>query len=122
MMTEPASTTTGIVVGAGIGLTGTILGAQIDALLMGMIAAVFASIWMPSIDNRIRAASAVAIATLLAGYGSPVLAHWLAATQPGLEEHGALRMLLAVLIGGGCPALLPVAMERVQKIITGAQS
>jgi hypothetical protein len=59
---------------------------------------------------------------LLAGYGSPVLAHWLAATQPGLEEHGALRMLLAVLIGGGCPALLPVAMERVQKIITGAQS
>ena len=119
MMTEPASTTTGIVVGAGIGLTGTILGAQIDALLMGMIAAVFASIWMPQIDNRLRAASAVAIATMLAGYASPVLAHWIASNHPGIQEHGALRMLLAVLLGGGCPALLPVAMERARKIITG---
>jgi hypothetical protein len=52
-MTEP-NTTVGILVGSGIGLTGTLLGAQIDALLLGLIAAVFVSIWLPAINDRLR--------------------------------------------------------------------
>jgi hypothetical protein len=70
-MPEPNSITIGILAGTGIGLTGTVMGAQVDALLMGMIAAVFVSIWLPSINDRLRAASAVGISSLLAGYGSP---------------------------------------------------
>jgi hypothetical protein len=66
-MPEPNSTTIGILAGTGIGLTGTVMGAQVDALLMGMIAAVFVSIWLPSINDRLRAASAVGISSLLAG-------------------------------------------------------
>lgn len=57
-MTEP-NTTVGLLVGSGIGLTGTLLGAQVDALLLGLIAAVFVSIWLPAINDRLRAASAV---------------------------------------------------------------
>jgi hypothetical protein len=119
-MAEPHATTAGLIAGAGIGLTGTVMGAQVDALMMGMIAAVFVSIWMPSINDRIRAASAVAISSLLAGYGSPVLAGWLIAEQHGFSGGTELRMLLAVLIGAVCPALMPSAIERARSMILGA--
>ncbi len=118
-MTEPTSTTTGIIAGAGIGLTGTIMGAQIDALLMGMIAAIFVSIWLPSINDRVRAASSVAISSLLAGYGSPVLAGWLIAQQHGFATDPELRMFLAVLIGAVSPILMPAAIERARSFILG---
>lgn len=117
-MTEP-NTTVGILVGSGIGLTGTLLGAQIDALLLGLIAAVFVSIWLPAINDRLRAASAVAVSSLLAGYGSPVLASWLAAGQPGLAAGQDLRLLLAFVIGAVCPALMPAAIERARALIAG---
>lgn len=106
--------------GAGIGLTGTIMGAQVDALVMGMIAAVFVSIWLPSINDRLRAASAVAISSLLAGYGSPVLAGWLIAEQHGFTGGPELRMLIAVVIGATCPALMPATIERAKVLIAGA--
>lgn len=119
-MPEPNSTTVGILAGTGIGLTGTIMGAQVDALMMGMIAAVFVSIWLPSINDRLRAASAVGISSLLAGYGSPVVAAWLVSEQHGFGGDHELRMLLAVLIGAVCPALMPAAIERAKVLIAGA--
>lgn len=119
-MAEPHATSAGILACAGIGLTGTIMGAQVDALIMGLIAAVFVSIWLPSINDRLRAASAVAISSLLAGYGSPVLAGWLVASQHGFAGWSELRMLLAVLIGAVCPALMPAAIERARSLIAGA--
>lgn len=93
-MPDPHSTTAGVIAGTGIGLTGTLLGAQVDALLIGLMAAIFVSIWMPTIDNRIKALAADAMSSLLAGYGSPVAAAWLATEQQGFGNGSPLRLLL----------------------------
>lgn len=121
-MPEPHSTTAGVIVGAGIGLTGTIMGAQLDALLLGMVAAIFMSFWLPTIDNRGRAAAAVAMSSLFAGYGSPVAAAWLASEQHGFAADGSLRLLLAVVIGAIGPTLVPVILTRLQAFAKGGQA
>lgn len=121
-MPEPHSTTAaGVAVGAGIGLTGTVMGAQLDALLLGMLAASFMSFWLPAIDSRARAAAAVAMSSLLAGYGSPVAAAWLASEQHGFADGGSLRLLLAVVIGSVGPTLVPVILTRLQALARGGQ-
>lgn len=122
-MAEPHSTTAaGIAVGAGIGLTGTFMGAHIDALLIGLLAAVFMSIWLPAISGKLQAASAVGMSSLLAGYGSPVASAWLAVEQTGFKDDPSLRLLFALLIGTTCPTLLPVAIDRARKFIKGRTS
>ena len=109
-MPEPHSTAAGVLVGAGIGLTGTVMGAQIDALMVGLIAAILISFWLPAVDNRGKAAASVALSSLLAGYGSPVAAAWLAADHAELASGSPLRLLLALIIGVTCPSLVPVAI------------
>lgn len=118
-MPEPHSTTAGILIGTGIGLTGTVMGAQVDALLIGLLAAIFVSIWLPTINDRLKATASVAMSSLLAGYGSPVAAAWLAADQAGFSDGSPLRLLLALLIGAVAPALAPVAISRMQLLIGG---
>lgn len=119
-MAEPHSTTAaGILLGTGIGLTGTIMGAQVDALLLGMFAAILVSIWLPSINDRWRAASAVGLSSLFAGYGSPVATAWLAAEQSGLRADSPLRLLVALAIGAGGPTLVPVLIDRAKRMISG---
>lgn len=71
-MAEPHSVAAGILIGSGIGLTGTVMGAHVDALLIGLVAAIFISVWLPTIDDKLKAAASVAMSALLAGYGSPV--------------------------------------------------
>lgn len=89
------------------------MGAQIDALVVGLLAALFVSVWLDSIDNRIKAASSVLFSSLLAGYGSPVLAAWAASSVPGILGAGSgLRMLGALCIGATAPVLVPVIMRR----------
>lgn len=110
-MPEPHSTTVvGLAVGAGIGLTGTVFGAQADALLIGLVSAILISFWLPTIDDRRKAAASVAMSSLLAGYGSPVAAAWLAADQASLGSGGPLRLLLALAIGAATPTLIPVIL------------
>lgn len=109
-MPEPHSTAIGIAVGAGIGLTGSIFGAQADALLIGLVAAILISFWLPTIDDRRKAAASVALSSLLAGYGSPVMAAWLAGTQTAMPAGAELSRLLALLIGVFCPTIVPVAL------------
>lgn len=118
-MPEPNSTTAGIIAGTGIGLTGTFMGAHVDALLIGLVAAIFVSIWLPAINDRIKATASVAMSALLAGYGSPVAAAWLATDQAGFADGSPLRLLLALLIGAVAPAVTPVAISRLQLIIGG---
>ena len=122
-MPEPhASTGTGLLAGSTIGLTSTIMGAQLDALLIGLTAAIFISIWMPTIDNKIKSAAAVGMSSLLAGYGSPVAAAWLASEQSGFASGSPLRLLLALLIGMLTPTLVPKAIDRLQSMIEGAKA
>lgn len=109
-MPEPHSTVAGIAVGAGIGLTGTVMGAQVDALIIGLVAAVLISFWLPTIDDRKKAAASVAMSSLLAGYGSPVAAAWLAADQASFSNGSPLRLLLALAIGAATPTLVPVIL------------
>ena len=107
-MPEPNSTATGIIIGAGIGLTGTVMGAQVDALMIGLTAAVLISFWLPTIDDRKKAAASVALSSMLAGYGAPVAAGWLAGSQPELASGSPLRLLVALALGALCPSLVPV--------------
>ncbi|MBI4997865.1 MAG: hypothetical protein HZC22_13425 [Rhodocyclales bacterium] len=119
-MPEPHSTTAGVIVGAGIGLTGTIMGAQLDALLLGMIAAILVSFWLPTIDNRGRAAAAVALSSLFAGYGSPLAAARLAVELGGADAT-PLRLLMALAIGTGGPMLIPLILRRAAGFAQGGQ-
>lgn len=119
-MPEPHSTTAGVIVGAGIGLTGTVMGAQLDALLLGMVAAILVSFWLPTIDNRGRAAAAVALSSLFAGYASPLAAAHLAATL-GAMEATPLRLLGALMIGTGGPMLIPIFLRRAADVAQGGR-
>lgn len=122
-MPEPhASTGAGLLAGSTIGLTSTIMGAQLDALLIGLTAAIFISIWMPTIDSKLKSAAAVGMSSLLAGYGSPVAAAWLASEQSGFTSGSPLRLLLALLIGMLTPTLVPKAIDRLQSMIEGAKA
>lgn len=124
-MAEPhTSITAGALTGAGISLSGGMLmGAQIDALIVGLLAALFVSVWLESIDNRLKAAAAVMFSSMLAGYGSPALAGWAASSVPSIAGSGSgLRMLLALAIGAMTPLLFPAAIARAKQLIGEAKS
>lgn len=114
-MPEPHSTSIGIAVGAGIGLTGSVFGAQVDALLVGLVAAILISFWLPTIDDRKKATAAVALSSLLSGYLAPVaapaLSAWLATEHAVVSDGGPLRLLIALLIGIVAPSGLPVVLR-----------
>lgn len=109
-MPEPHATAAGLATGAAIGITGTIFGAQAEALLIGLVAAILISFWLPAIDDRKKAAASVALSALLAGYGAPVAAAWVAEQHSGITGGQPLQSLLALLIGVVCPTIVPVAL------------
>lgn len=99
-------------IGAGVGLGTALLGAQVDALALGLVAAVFISFWLETIDDKIKAASAVLLSAMLAGYGSPFAAKLAVAQAPALAgDANALRLLMAVLIGALAPTVIPIAAK-----------
>ncbi len=119
-MTDPHSTIAGALAGGATSAVSLFMGAQVDALVIGLIAAVFVSIQMDMIDNRLKAASAVLFASLLAGYGSPVAAEWVANNASSIASNTeALRRLAALLIGGSAPSLVPLGIKFLGKKING---
>lgn len=98
-------------------VTGTILGAHVDALLIGLMAAVLVTILMPAIDSRAKAFAAVLLSSMAAGYLSPVLVPWVA----GHVDHASgastesIRLLLAGVIGSAGPVLVPIAIKRLRQ-------
>jgi hypothetical protein len=121
-MIDPHSTAAGALAGAGISSVTILMGAQVDALILGLISAVFVSIWLDTIDNRIKAAAAVMFSALLAGYGSPVAAAWLTSNSYVASNNDALRLLLALLIGAAAPSLVPIGIKYLGNKINGGQS
>ena len=120
-MPEPhivSVTTAGAASGGAVGLSWVLLGAQADALVVGMLAAIFVSAWLPQINSYMRSAAAVCFATLLAGYGSPHAAAFLTGYIPG-SQADSVRMLSAVLIGAGTPRLFPLLLARGAGIAEG---
>lgn len=108
MPTTHASVAVGAATGAGLSTVTLLLGAQVDALVIGLIAAVFVSIWLETIDSKVKAAAAVLFAAMLAGYGSPVAAQWVVANVPDVAgNQEALSRLLALVIGASSPSVVP---------------
>lgn len=103
--------TAGAASGGAVGLSWVLLGAQADALVVGMLAATFVSAWLPQINDFFRSAAAVLLSTLLAGYGSPHVSAWLASSLPN-GQSDSVRMLSAVLIGAIAPRVFPILLER----------
>jgi len=119
-MAEPNSTVVaGALSGAGISSVTIILGAQADALAIGALAAIFVSIWMQTIDSRLKAAAAVLLSAMLAGYGSPVGAEYLASSLVDPAGREPLRLLLALVIGAATPSVFPLALNRFGKTVSG---
>ena len=107
-MVEPQAS---VAIGAAVGAGTVILGAQVDALAVGLAAAIFASIFLDAVDDKIKAGAAALLAAMLAGYGSPFAAAWAAQEVPALAGNvGGLRLLMAVLIGGVAPTVIPLAV------------
>lgn len=97
--------------GAASGVTLVVLGAQVDALVIGLFAAFFVSIWLDSVDNKVKAGAAVLFSALLAAYASPVLALYVSANLPAVASNmEALRLLLALVIGALTPTAVPMSL------------
>ncbi len=108
VMPEP-NITTGVVLGAGISsVTGSLLGAHVDALIVGLMASILVSFAWPTIDDKRKAASAVAFASLAAGYLAPLLSAYLPTLITGLNNGDQLRLAAALVIGAAAPTVTPL--------------
>ena len=107
-MSEPYSAP---IAGAASGVALVVLGAQVDALVIGLFAAFFVSIWLDSVDNKVKAGAAVLFSALLAAYASPVMALYVSASLPSVAGNmEALRLLLALVIGALTPSAVPMSI------------
>jgi hypothetical protein len=110
-MAEP-HVSSGVLIGATISPVVILLGAQVDALVVGLMVSVFASFWLSSVDSKPKAASGIVLSSLLAGYGSPVAAVYFVSVAPGVAGSGdGLRLLCAALIAAVVPWLLPLLVR-----------
>lgn len=116
-MAEPHIAATGAAVGLAAAPPLIVLGAQVDALIIGLAAAILATLMMETIDSKLKSGAAMLFASLLAGYGSPVGAEvaigLLAPHVPSASiDGGSLRLLLAFALGAGSPYLIPLLLRR----------
>ena len=119
-MAEPHSTVgAGLLQGASLSSVSVLLGAQVDALVAGLVAAILVSIWLDTINNKSKAAAAVILSSLLAGYGSPVAAEWVTASISGIASSDQLRVLMALMIGAASPTVIPIAIRTFGKKARG---
>lgn len=123
-MAEPHVTGTATVVGLAAAPPLVLLGAQIDALVVGLAASILVTFWMEQIDSKVKAGSAMIFSALLAGYGSPVAADVAAGVMAAqfptaVVDMPALRMLLAFVLGAAAPYLVPLLIRRAGRQIDG---
>ena len=119
-MADPHATT-GSLIGATVSPTMLLMGAQVDALIIGLVAAVFATFWFESVDSKPKAAGAVLLSSMLAGYGSPVAVVYATANVPAIAQVGdVLRLLCAVIISVAVVALLPAVVNWAKGKVKGA--
>lgn len=111
-MAEPHAVVVGAITGAAASAPMFFLGAHVDALIVGLTAAVLVSLWLPSVDTKMKAFAAVSLSALLAGYGSPVVAAYGASWFAGANPEST-RLLMALLIGIVSPVGVPVALRLV---------
>lgn len=123
-MTEPTSTAGGAAGGAAISLLPAVmLGAQIDALLLGLIGSFIAVAWFDELNSMRRAAASVIAGALVCGVLSGLLAVavWssLPARMQTLLNVESLRMPIALVIGFLVPSVGPVLKRRAERAAEG---
>lgn len=114
-MTSPHVTTTGAGAGSVIAIPAWLYGADPTAMLLGLIAATLVSFGMSEISSKPRAASAVCLAGLLAGFGSPTALASISAAYPMLALTESAVPLLGILIGALSPSLVPLIIAAAQR-------
>jgi hypothetical protein len=105
-MTEPTSTAAGAVLGAFGALPLLVLGAQTDALIIGLFAAMLSTAQIGAINSLGRAAAAAFFSSLSAGYGSPLLVPVVADT---IQQANGILPTLSAMLRDHWPALLVIA-------------
>ena len=119
-MAEP-HVISGVVIGTTISPVVILLGAQVDALVAGLMAAVFVSFWLPTVDTKPKAAAGILLSSMLAGYGSPVAASYLVGIAPDIAAAGdVLRLLCSFVIGAFGPWALPLIVQYAKTKTGGA--
>lgn len=110
-MAEPNTSAAGLTLSLSLGVTGTVLGAQDDGLIVALAGAFLVSFWLTEIDTFLKAAAAVIFCTMLGGYCSPVGAQIVAHIYPEIPNEIPLRLGLALLIGSCGPVLFPIFVQ-----------
>lgn len=118
-MTEPSTTISTSTAGAGISLSFTLMGADVQALIVGLVAAVLMSFWLPSVDQRGKACASIMFSALASGYGAAAAAAVAADNLPMVPRGEQLNMLMAVVIGALLPVLMPAIIKRAKRWIGG---
>ena len=83
-MAEPHAS---MATGAAVGLGTALLGAQVDALAVGLVAATFMAIWMEAIDDKLKAAGVKNVICVIHEAGNV-----------GLVDIGALDQVVQVVV------------------------
>lgn len=122
-MTDPTSTAAGAAIGALGALPVLLLGAQTDALLVGLFAAMLVTAQIRTIDSVRIAAATAFFASLSAGYGSPLLVALGIAALPSAArvDPSSLRLLAAFAIGALMPTLWPLIQRRAAQHVEGGR-
>lgn len=118
--TTAASAAAGIPPAIGLSLPLTVLGASVEAMLLGLVAAVLSAVMLEAIDKPGKAFAGVLFASLLSGFGSPAAADWVVAHVSGLSNAPLLAGLMAIVIGALAPPLMAPGIERLKRMVGGA--
>ena len=96
-------------------MTDSFIGMDLDALIVGLMAATSTTFWLNTVDNIPKAASAIIFSAMLASLGGPVASVYLISVFPSLgEASGALLLLAAVIIGGSVTWAFPILINFVR--------
>lgn len=110
-MSDPASTTGVALAALSITVTGSVLGVQYDALLIGFAGGLVALSFLPSMTWG-KVAGSVFTSSVLAGFFAPIAAAAAKNYLPWLVVVGdALRIASAAAIGVSAQALVPLALN-----------
>jgi len=75
-------------------------GLDLDAMIVGLMAASFSTFWLDTVNNIPKAAAAILFSAMLAGVAAPVVTVYVTGEFPGLVNAGnALPLLVGALIG-----------------------
>jgi hypothetical protein len=123
MALEPVSSTTtaGIAIGAGaITITGSIFGVQYDALIAGFFGGLCYLTYIPQ-TSKLKVASSLLTASLMAGYFTPILSAALAHYFEWLQDisSGAFHIGVAAWIGFAGQSAGPAVIKKLNTWIKG---